>query len=287
MTDLSLNDYIKKCKGEKVSLPSKQFASKSLKLDNIGLEVTNKELYDCFSKSGTLTKCKLLVDKFGRSNGSAVVEYEKTEQAKNAKESNLDLELGGKKVNIKFIDRKNNSKNIKKDSGIPRINKGIRKTNFNLKPNRPPRNFENKRNVNKDKKNEAFGRRKIIRKNSDTRIQNKRTRLQFKPTGTNRMRNKSPEVRTKKIFKRNTENRNNSRNNNQVVNRNRDFSNKRPDSKFKSFNNSNNNRKNGLNRNRQNNDNKFRSNKRNNFINKNRNNKNNSYRKKSSDFNKR
>lgn len=163
MSELSLNDFIKQCKGQKITKstnPNK--ISKKFIVKNIDLETTNKQLYDLFSQAGTLIKCKLDLDKFGRSNGSAVIEYEKLDEAQKALNSYNEHELGSRKIRIKMIFPKQtvkrmNPKNTKKV--IFKKQNVIRRTNG--KKNFPPRKLSN------DSRNNRTNRVRKINKNNN------------------------------------------------------------------------------------------------------------------------
>ncbi len=94
--NLSLEDYIKNCKGIRKSSKSssnKVYPSKRLIVDDLSLETNEKDLYVAFSKFGVLTKCKIFKDKFERSMGGAILCYEKVEQAEKALKEGKDLEF--------------------------------------------------------------------------------------------------------------------------------------------------------------------------------------------------
>ena len=82
--EVALDDYIKnQKKGKKGGDKSKNNdkPSKKLKVNNLKLEIDNAALYKIFAKCGPLVKCKINVDKFERSLGSAFLEYEKLNDA--------------------------------------------------------------------------------------------------------------------------------------------------------------------------------------------------------------
>lgn len=64
--------------------------------------LTNKDLNLVFGNIGTLKKCRLNHDSFGRPLGSALVEYEKPEDAKKAIEDYNGAELEGKVLVVEF-----------------------------------------------------------------------------------------------------------------------------------------------------------------------------------------
>lgn len=68
--ELALDDFIKKDK-QKKGLRGKGHIkpSKTLKIDNLHLEVNDTELYKIFAEKGSLIKCKVIEDKFKRSLG--------------------------------------------------------------------------------------------------------------------------------------------------------------------------------------------------------------------------
>lgn len=76
--------------------------SKTLKIDNLALDVTEPDLYKLFEDKGTLVKCQISTDKFKRSIGKAELAYEKVEEATKAKEELNDHEINGNKIKISY-----------------------------------------------------------------------------------------------------------------------------------------------------------------------------------------
>ena len=118
-------------KPQKQSKSQKKSSQRTSKLEvtNIALKVTNKELFDMFSKAGTLIKCKLITDDIGRSKGVAIVKYETPESATKAFK-----DLNGKKVKGRELDLNFKMPNVqtKEDSGRnKKIKKGSKKQGGN------------------------------------------------------------------------------------------------------------------------------------------------------------
>ena len=125
-----------KQKPQKQNKNQKKSSQKTSKLEvtNIALKVTNKELFDMFSKAGTLVKCKLITDDIGRSKGVAIVKYETAESATKAfKDLNgrtvkgRELELNFKMPNAQTKPDSNRNKKIKKSNNKQGGNKNDKK----------------------------------------------------------------------------------------------------------------------------------------------------------------
>lgn len=67
---------------------------------NIAPSVTQKTLFDIYSKYGNIIKCKLDCYNDGTSRGICYVQYEKEKEAKEAISKTHDLELEGKKLEV-------------------------------------------------------------------------------------------------------------------------------------------------------------------------------------------
>ena len=72
-------------------------------MNNLKLEIDNAALYKVFAKCGPLVKCKINVDKFERSLGSAFLEYEKLSDAIQAVQEFNDKELEGQKIKVMYF----------------------------------------------------------------------------------------------------------------------------------------------------------------------------------------
>ena len=75
-------------------------------MNNLKLEIDNAALYKVFAKCGPLVKCKINVDKFERSLGSAFLEYEKLSDAIQAVQEFNDKELEGQKIKVMYFRNK-------------------------------------------------------------------------------------------------------------------------------------------------------------------------------------
>lgn len=101
--EIALDDYIKKNKQFKgKTIRDKIKPSKTIKVDNLHLEITDTELYKIFAEKGSLIKCKIVQDKFNRSLGKAILSYEQLSDAKNAVEDLDGLEVKGQKIKVKY-----------------------------------------------------------------------------------------------------------------------------------------------------------------------------------------
>ena len=72
-------------------------------MNNLKLEIDNAALYKVFAKCGPLVKCKINVDKFERSLGTAFLEYEKLSDAIQAVQEFNDKELEGQKIKVMYF----------------------------------------------------------------------------------------------------------------------------------------------------------------------------------------
>ena len=75
-------------------------------MNNLKLEIDNAALYKVFAKCGPLVKCKINVDKFERSLGTAFLEYEKLSDAIQAVQEFNDKELEGQKIKVMYFRNK-------------------------------------------------------------------------------------------------------------------------------------------------------------------------------------
>jgi RNA recognition motif-containing protein len=66
------------------------------------MKFTSEELNELFSEIGYLTKCKLVLDDFGKSKGRAVVIYENPRDAERAIEKFNDNKLDNKIIAVEF-----------------------------------------------------------------------------------------------------------------------------------------------------------------------------------------
>ena len=71
-------------------------------VDNLPMKFTSDELNELFSEVGYLTKCKLVMDDFGKSKGRAVVMYENSRDAERAIEKFNENKLDGKIISVEF-----------------------------------------------------------------------------------------------------------------------------------------------------------------------------------------
>ena len=80
----------------------RQEAPNKLFVDNLPMKFTSDELNELFSEIGYLTKCKLVLDDFGKSKGRAVVAYENIRDAERAIEKFNENKLDGKIIYVEF-----------------------------------------------------------------------------------------------------------------------------------------------------------------------------------------
>ena len=82
-------------------VPRKEPQAK-LFVDNLPMKFTSEELNELFSEVGYLTKCKLVLDDFGKSKGRAVVMYENERDAERAIDKFHENNLDGKIISVEF-----------------------------------------------------------------------------------------------------------------------------------------------------------------------------------------
>ena len=75
-------------------------------VNNLPMKFKNEELNELFSSIGYLTKCRLVVDDFGKSKGKAVVIFENSDDAKKAVDTYDGNELDGKVISVEFAPEK-------------------------------------------------------------------------------------------------------------------------------------------------------------------------------------
>ena len=92
------------------------------------MKFSSEELNELFSEIGYLTKCKLVLDDFGKSKGRAVVIYENPRDAQRAIDKFNDNKLDNKIISVEFAPgRKESGRNYNShDSRIERGSRGER-----------------------------------------------------------------------------------------------------------------------------------------------------------------
>ena len=95
--------------------PVRKAEVNKLFVDNLPMKFTSDELNELFSEVGYLTKCKLVLDDFGKSKGRAVVAYENSRDAERAIEKFNENKLEGKTIYVEFAPSR-------RDSGKSRYN---------------------------------------------------------------------------------------------------------------------------------------------------------------------
>ena len=94
-----------------------------MNVKNLKLEIDNGALYKIFAKCGPLVKCKINVDKFERSLGTAQLEYEKLQDAIQAVQEFNDKEVEGQKLKVSYAraaPKNDGRKKIQKMKNQPR-----------------------------------------------------------------------------------------------------------------------------------------------------------------------
>ena len=71
-------------------------------VDNLPMKFSSEELNELFAEVGYLTKCKLVLDDFGKSKGRAVVVYENFRDAERAIDKFHENKLDGKIISVEF-----------------------------------------------------------------------------------------------------------------------------------------------------------------------------------------
>mmetsp|Transcript_14347 Transcript_14347/g.15816 ORF Transcript_14347/g.15816 Transcript_14347/m.15816 type:complete len:215 (+) Transcript_14347:72-716(+) len=89
-------------------------------VDNLHHDIVNSEIRELFEKIGTLRRCGIKWDSLGRSTGSAVVEFENTEDARKAVNEYNGAVLDGQTLEVRLADQREG----------PSVQKNIRKGSF-------------------------------------------------------------------------------------------------------------------------------------------------------------
>lgn len=82
-------------------------AEANLIVRNLGKEVKQKEVYDLFSKFGSITSCKLESFTDGQSRGFCYVQFSKGEEAQAAIQALNGVELADKKIEVMLHQSRN------------------------------------------------------------------------------------------------------------------------------------------------------------------------------------